>query len=230
MAGVKETLICDIPVIITKKKMKNLYLRVDKQTGVVKVSIPNSVSFKEAEEFVRKNIDWIIKNREEVEQRTAQLPHEYCNGESIELWGKNYEIEFVPSYCDKGVYVRDDKVVILAPLDSDKEYREALVNRWYRQELSDAIDLYKEHCCLVTGVSPKEWRIKDMKTKWGTCNYTEGRIWLSLNLVHRPRMCLEYVMYHELTHLYVPNHGPEFKAYMDRFCPDWRKIKRILNG
>ena len=42
--------------------------------------------------------------------------------------------------------------------------------------------------------------------------------------------CLDYVMIHELTHLIVPNHGREFKAHMDRFYPNWREVRKLLNN
>ena len=229
MAGVKYIDYDGIPIEITKKKMKNMYIRVDKDTGIVRVSIPNHVTYSEAEAFVERNLEWIEKTREDVLNKNNTKPVEYVNGETIKLWGDEYELEFVPSYCDKGVYIKDSKVVILAPLDSSVEFRQSLVNKWLREELWDKIEEYKMHCCEVVGKFPKEWHIRDMKTKWGTCNYRDKRIWLSLGLVHKNPICLEYVMYHELTHLYVPNHGPDFKAYMDRFCPEWRKIRRMLN-
>jgi predicted metal-dependent hydrolase len=36
-------------------------------------------------------------------------------------------------------------------------------------------------------------------------------------------------MIHELTHLIVPNHGSQFKAYMDKFYPNWREVRKLLN-
>ena len=40
---------------------------------------------------------------------------------------------------------------------------------------------------------------------------------------------VEYVVVHELTHLRVANHGPEFKALMDERMPDWRERRKALN-
>ena len=34
---------------------------------------------------------------------------------------------------------------------------------------------------------------------------------------------------HELIHTAIPNHGPKFKEMMDRYMPDWKERKRILN-
>lgn len=230
MSLVKKYDFNGITVEITKKKMKNMYIRVDSKTGVVKVSVPNSVTLEEAKKFVERNSEWIYINREKVLSRGLVSPTEYITGESILLWGDKKQIEFIPSYSDKGVYLKGDTMVILAPLDSDGKSRKSLVDKWLREELQEKIEELKDKCCEIADAAPKEWHIRDMKTKWGTCNYRDARIWISLNLVHKPIECLEYVMLHELAHLHVPNHGPEFKACMDRFCPKWRQIKKMLNS
>ena len=38
-----------------------------------------------------------------------------------------------------------------------------------------------------------------------------------------------YVILHELAHLKVHNHGKNFVAIMDRYMPDWRNMKKMLN-
>ena len=78
----------------------------------------------------------------------------------------------------------------------------------------------------VTGKAPKEFRIKRMKTKWGTCNVVAERIWINLVLVQMPEEIIKEVITHELTHLYVHNHGREFKKLMDDFYPGWDKIEK----
>lgn len=69
----------------------------------------------------------------------------------------------------------------------------------------------------LTGLHALEWKLRDMKTRWGTCVPAKKRIWLNLRLALYPEECLEYVVVHELVHFLVPGHGPEFWKYMDRF-------------
>ena len=68
-----------------------------------------------------------------------------------------------------------------------------------------------------------------MTTRWGTCNTKTGKIWFNLQLAKKPVECLEYVILHELVHLQVKNHGPDFVAMMDLHMPYWRDIKIQLN-
>lgn len=69
-----------------------------------------------------------------------------------------------------------------------------------------------------------------MKTKWGSCNPTAGRIWLNLELIKKPSACLEYVLVHELAHLLVRHHDDRFIRIMDRHLPTWRNRRAQLNA
>ena len=78
-------------------------------------------------------------------------------------------------------------------------------------------------------VDVKEWHIRRMRTKWGTCNYRAHRIWLSLALAEQPMDCVEYVVVHELLHLRVPNHSKAFWSLMEQYIPDWKQRRTRLN-
>ena len=81
----------------------------------------------------------------------------------------------------------------------------------------------------LTGLHCSSWQTKYMTTKWGTCNTKTGKIWINLQLAKKPFECLDYVLLHELAHLRVKDHGPEFTAVLDEFMPYWRDIRKELN-
>ncbi len=74
-----------------------------------------------------------------------------------------------------------------------------------------------------------DWGIKQMKTKWGTCNIEQKRIWLNLELAKKPSYCLEYIVVHEMIHLLERHHNDRFLACLDNFMPQWRNYKEELN-
>lgn len=108
------------------------------------------------------------------------------------------------------------------------EAAEKITERWYRDQLKAVIPAILERWETRIGVKAKEWRIKKMKTRWGTCNVRDRRIWISLQLAPKPLECLEYVIVHELIHLLERNHNAAFWSYMDQFYPDWREIRNKL--
>jgi predicted metal-dependent hydrolase len=82
----------------------------------------------------------------------------------------------------------------------------------------------------IIGVKTNDFGVKNMRTRWGTCNVKDKRIWINLQLAKKPVACLEYIVVHELVHLLEKNHTPVFIEYMDKFLPGWRVTKDELNG
>lgn len=77
----------------------------------------------------------------------------------------------------------------------------------------------------ILGVKAGKLAYRKMKSRWGSCQPTTGRICINIVLALYPPECLEYVVVHELCHLLVPGHGAEFHELMDRVMPDW-KVRR----
>ena len=72
------------------------------------------------------------------------------------------------------------------------------------------------------------WKMHAMKTMWGSCHFRKRHITYSTELAHAPRELVEYVVVHELTHLKIHNHGPNFYALMDARLPNWKSLQRRL--
>lgn len=69
---------------------------------------------------------------------------------------------------------------------------------------------------------------RQLKKRWGSCKVNEQRILLNTELIQAPKVGIEYVIAHELTHLVHPHHTPAFYATMDRVMPEWRRWKERL--
>jgi hypothetical protein len=98
----------------------------------------------------------------------------------------------------------------------------------HRAELKARIPALLAQWEPVVGVRVTAWGVRQMRTKWGTCNIKARRIWLNLELARKPGHCLEYIVVHELVHLLERNHNARFRALMDRFLPDWRDRRAAL--
>lgn len=113
--------------------------------------------------------------------------------------------------------------------ESTPEQRERVLNDWYREQLKSKLPEVIQKCEQVVGVHASEWKVKNMRTKWGTCNIDRKRIWINLQLAKKTPECLAYVVTHELVHLLERNHNELFQKYMDAFFPEWRVVKETLN-
>jgi predicted metal-dependent hydrolase len=79
----------------------------------------------------------------------------------------------------------------------------------------------------ILGRRPAAIGFRRMKSKWGSCS-SKGKISLNTGLKDLPDELIAYVVFHELAHLKVRNHGPEFKALIRAEFPDFRTLDRQL--
>lgn len=86
-----------------------------------------------------------------------------------------------------------------------------------------------EHWQARIGVSVDAVFVQRMRTRWGSCNEQTRTIRFNTDLARKPRECLEYILVHELVHLLERKHNAHFSALMDRFMPEWRQRRNLLN-
>ncbi|MBR2674377.1 MAG: DUF45 domain-containing protein [Mogibacterium sp.] len=98
----------------------------------------------------------------------------------------------------------------------------------YRRDLKRRISERLPYIEEVTGLRANGWTVRDMHTRWGSCNTATHHINFSLKLATRSDEELDYIILHELVHTIVPGHGADFYAVMDRFMPNWKSIRAKL--
>jgi len=149
---------------------------------------------------------------------------------SLDTNGKRYILKVITAPPPSRVEIRGKKYIYLyVPAGSSREKRQQVMTQWYRNRLKEQIPGLLEEWQPITGVEVSSWGIKAMKTKWGSCNARERRIWVNLELAKKPTHCIRYILVHEMVHLLERRHNEKFIAYMDRYMPPWRKYKEELN-
>lgn len=225
-----KELIGGIEIEISKKtNLKNMYIRITPPEGDVKVSVPISCSDEEINHFILENMPRISKSREKFKNQPRQSKREYVSGEAHYLWGKPYRLEVIYGSKKSGVEKAPNKIILKVPEGADTTKREAILTEWYRGEIKRVLDIVSKKCETNTGLRANEYRVKNMKTRWGTCNIDKKRIWINLQLVKKPMECLEYVLTHELVHLVEKNHTNRFHALVAEYYPAWKEARKLLS-
>jgi len=104
------------------------------------------------------------------------------------------------------------------------------VSKQQREELVDYLTLQVEHWRILMGEEPVTWSIRNMRSQWGNCRPQQRKLTFNLQLALVDKDLIDYIIVHELSHLKVPNHSPEFKAREAQFMPDFRARKKRLNS
>lgn len=207
---------------LTRKKIRNIYLRV-RPDGSVAISAPWRVPEEFIEKFVESRRDWISVRLAELKRQNVR---EYRSGEEHYIFGEKITLEVIQARKNS-VRCENGSLTLYVKENAD---REKLLNEWYRRVLRERIEETLPVWENITGLKSDSYYIRNMKTRWGTCNVVTRRICFNLQLAKLPSECLEYVVLHELAHIEVSNHGPKFCAILDKYMPCWRDIKKRMNN
>lgn len=192
----------EIPVEVTRKRVKNLNLRV-RSDGTVTLSIPLRTPHAYAQAFLDRKAAWIAERvRRSAEQEALKTPDCEAPG-YIPPWG--------------------------APVQREAALGEHIgIDDLYRAEVTRVLPDVAVRIEQIIGVHAARWSVRTMKTRWGSCTPKTGAIRINARLAAYPPECLEFVVAHELVHLLEPSHNARFHALLDEFCPNNRSIAQRL--
>jgi predicted metal-dependent hydrolase len=210
---------------IYKKDVKNIILKV-RPTGEVELTAPHIASKEHIEHVVAKRKKWIAKKR----AFFASFKHtkkEYVSGEDFKYLGRSYRLKVIESLKQRA-RLQGGYLEIHVRNKGDFKAKERLVYEWYYEKaLLHFFNTLQEWNKIVKK-EIKDVRIRNMKSRWGSCNPDKSYINLNIELIKKPKICIEYVVFHELIHLIYPNHSREFYDYLSLHMSDWQKRKDLL--
>ncbi|MFC0265719.1 M48 family metallopeptidase [Alloscardovia macacae] len=208
-------LIDGLPVTVTLKNQKNMYLRVrpgvlvhrgeqDQRVSepTVDITAPYSIHLSDVEKFVRSRRNWIEEARDRI-QMEAEVRANSQNPAGPQNAAQH------------------ENLLGAWPLERENEARAILETK-----LPPILEKWQQR----TGRAPSHVTLRHMKTRWGSCTPATGRIRLNLALAYVPDELLEYVLVHELTHLDERGHGAGFQRRLSAYLPDWKEKRRALNS
>lgn len=175
-------------------------------------------------------LNWIRRKQRDFIGQPRQSRREMVTGESHYFRGRRYRLRVLEDSGPAQVLLRGSSEMLLRIRPgSDTAKREQVLNNWYRSHLKSQLPDLISHWQSFMSIEVADWGVKRMKTRWGSCNIRDRRIWLNLELAKKPPACLEYVLVHEMTHLLERHHNGRFKSLMDFYLPNWPIYREELN-
>lgn len=216
-------------VEIITKKIKHIYFKVYPSPQKIIISVPHHLTQQEWERAVLSKQAWLLKQVNRPGHGVAAADT-WLSHDRIRLKGVLYPVSIV-STQSRVTHVDLEKngiqLFLTKPLTDGQI--QTLLGAWVRDRLLREIGRLVAIWEPRLGVSVAQYRVREMKTRWGSCNIRARRIWINLALVHLSEQFLEYVVVHEMVHLLERRHNDRFKSYLNTHVPDWRQLKMQMN-
>lgn len=225
----ETTQIAGMTVTIVRKSIKNMYLRIKPPNAQIVISAPSRMSQAAIARFVTERKTWIERARHTMLQaKDEQIRQSDPNGlggvngsngpenpnglENSGGAGSRNNLGDSNSLNNPRAFVWNDAVKERA-VQSINAQLPALLTKWTP----------------IIGRKPTHIALRIMTSRWGSCTPKTGRIRLNLQLGLMDPRFLEYVLVHEMTHLWENGHGEGFQRRMSAYLPQWRQLRRELN-
>jgi predicted metal-dependent hydrolase len=204
---------------IERKKIKRLIIKVvDKNT--IGVSAPFFLDKEQILFLVKQKNKWITKTLSKIIEKKIEIIKE---GEFVSILGEKHKIIVEKSIRDF-ISLKEQKIIIEST--KDRDYTK-LYEYFLKREAEKYFQTKIDELWVLVGIKPT-LQVKNLKKTWGICSYTKRKISLNVNLYKQNKKFVEYVILHELTHLLYPNHSKNFYNYIEKYMPDWKERKSII--
>ncbi|MBL7661877.1 M48 family metallopeptidase [bacterium] len=228
--GTRHLKIGGYSVEVIRKAIKNIHLSVHPPEGRLRVAVPSTTRDTAVRLLIIRKLPWIKKQIRSFENQERQNPPKFVSGESVLFRGVRYRLNVVHHKLPSTVAIQGkSRINLFLKKGASKSHKQLLFTEWVRQDLRNRIEPLLSKWEEQLGVQVKAWSIRQMKTKWGSCNPKTKRVLFNLELAKKDDRCLEYVIVHELVHLLERKHNDRFIAHLDRVMPKWRSYRAELN-
>lgn len=211
---------------------KDLKISVTIVNGV-EVYSPDNLNDEDLNDLLKKKAPWILNKIKELNQVEASIqPKEFVSGEKLPYLGRNYRLKVQREpVTNAELTLYQGRFIATVPKNWQQsqvqETLEKQLIKWYRQHGAKKLQERVRHYQTVMDVTPKSVNFRSQHKRWGTCT-PDGDIYINWRLIMAPVKVLDYVVVHELAHLKVHDHSPEFWKIIKSIMPDYEKRKEWL--
>lgn len=198
-----------LEVIIIRKNIKGTYLRL--RNNQILISTNRHVSNERIMNFINQQREWIENKLNNIIEFT---PKE----DEFLFFGEKYHI--IIDNKMKELYKIVNGILYLKKYNAIKNVYE------YGYKM-----ISEEFFRIVGKVKLQQiptLSFRKMNTKWGVCHYREWKVVLNKALILLPLSLIQYIIYHELTHFFHPNHSKKFYTQLSIFCPQYQQYQKEL--
>ena len=217
----------DYNIIINRKKIKNVYIRVDDNGNVV-VNANKRVKDKYIYDLLNEKDDWIQKRLKAINNKSEVYD---INGRKISIFGKKYIIKVIKDKKNK-IELKENYFFLYTKYD-DVESMVKLINKYLIELFLNNLNCYIIKECMqeakIIGIKNDfNIKVRLMKSRFGSYSKKTNSICLNLALMKYDIEIIKSVLYHEICHIKQMNHQKRFYELLYKVCPNYDEYSNYL--
>ena len=197
--------------------------------GVIRAYAPSYVPLRAVDDFVRSRADEIARMQDEVERAWTESRRQNALKDGRLIWFEGKQYALALSRGRASVRFADGAVAVSAPDPGDEDAVRAQLRAWMSARALERIRERLEVFIPRVGRRPGRVTIREQKTRWGSCS-SKDNLNFNWKLIMAPPPVLDYVVIHELCHLYEFNHSPRFWARVERYQSEYAQWRDFLRS
>ncbi len=206
-------------VEVRRKPIRHWHLRVVPPDGHLRVSIPLHADGDAVSAWIRGKSAWVQKHR----SRLRRDPPD-----RVWFFGVAYPVKISPDEPANPAVLFGEREGFLVRGVRNLDEGWTLLRAWQGEQLARCLAEMLPRWQERMRAPAVHWRIRPCTSIWGSCTRATRRLTFNLYLAERSSELIEYVVVHELAHLFHAHHGPAFWAMVARYLPDWQQRRSAL--
>ena len=202
---------------------------------VLNISKPRYVSNNEIIKMIKENEENIYKQYVEILDKDSDKIKHWVSGEKILYKGKHYKIERIETE-KKELLIQIDNVNNLFKIfipnflkeEEIKKYIDKSIKKLFQNNTHVLIQQRLPYWSEITKISYSSFKIRDAKTKFGSCKPSTKELYFSSRLVMLPEDKVDAIIVHELCHMIHKNHSDSFYNLVKKYIPNYDEIDKWL--
>ena len=208
---------------VTKKKIKNFIIRIYPDLRIA-VSVPLHASNKDIENFIQSKKEWIETTLKKI--KVAKENKNTLKESSIKILGKEIDKKIIESDLERIRLTNTSIYIYSKEIDNTQIDKKLL--EWKVEKLKAILDEYLNKYTKLLNINIDYYQIKKLSSAWGIYHKKENYISFNSDLIEKDIDCIEYVVLHELCHIFYMNHQKDFWALVEKYMPDYKVRRKNL--
>ena len=224
MYGTKE-----IEFKIEYRKRKTISISVEPSKDITVVA-PIDTDENEIKDIVKSRGAWIVQKLFEFRNIESKIVNkEFVNGESFMYLGRNYSLQI---HIDETLQNNSRVKLFRGKFhvyvnEKNDDLIKAAMEDWYREKTEEQVKKRIKYYQKFFSKKPNSIKIKEQKKRWGSCTSKDDLLF-NWRCVMAKSTALDYIIVHEMCHMYYKNHSQEFWDLVASVISDYEVRKEWL--